>query len=213
VDDGSGADDGCETNFDSPATCGLSCGNLVACTSGQTCIAGVCSSVATGVVKVLVPLAAGGQGQRYNLLHQGTESNPAPPVNLDGTSLVIRAYAPNAINGNLSVFFLGGADSPKTLVPFNTLNSGFTDVVVPVPAASGSYSPVSITVIRVEVETPAGNLGPWEQPATVVYFDSFTSLNNNLNDTFDTNPIAALFGNSGARPLAGSLEKYLTVAP
>jgi hypothetical protein len=165
------------------------------------------------VVKVLVPLSAGGQGQRYNLLHQGTPTNPAPPVNLDGTSLVIRAYAPNAINGNLSVFFLGGADSATTLVPFSTLNTGFTDVVVPVPPASGTYDPTAITVIRVEVETPAGNIGPWEQPATVVYFDSFTSLNNALTDTFNTNPIAALFGNSGARSVPGSLEKYLTAAP
>jgi hypothetical protein len=165
------------------------------------------------VVKVLVPLSAGGQGQRYNLLHQGTTNNPALPVNLEGTSLVIRAYAPNAINGNLSIFFLGGADSASTLVPLSTLSAGFTDVTVPVPAASGTYDPTAITVIRVEVETPAGNMGPWEQPATVVYFDSFTSVNDSLTDTFDTNPIPELFGNSGARTVPGSLEKYLTAAP
>jgi hypothetical protein len=210
ADDGNGNDDGCETNFDSPATCGLACGATTACASGETCIAGVCSTAATGVVKLLVPLAGAGQGQRFNVLHQG---NPAPNVNLANTTVVIRAYAPNAMNGQLSVFFLGGTDSPKTTIPFTTINAGFTDVAVVVPPADGSYDPAAVSVIRVEVEAPAGNAGPWEQPATVVYIDSVTSLNGNLNDTFDTNPIPQLFSNSGARPLAGSQEKYLSVAP
>ena len=212
ADDGTGTDDGCETDFEAPATCGTSCQDMVACSSGQTCVSGVCTAV-TGVVKVTVPLSAGGQGQRYNLLHQGNEANPAPPVDLSGTSLVIRAYAPNAMNGNLSVFFLGGSDSQRTLVPFSTINAGFTDVVVPVPAAEGGFNPAAISVIRVEIEAPAESTGPWEQPATTVYFDSFTSLNGNLNDTFDTNPLPQLFNNSGVRPLAGSTQKYLTTVP
>jgi hypothetical protein len=207
ADDGNGPDDGCETNFDAPTTCGLACGALTACTSGETCIAGVCSSAATGVVKVLVPLAAAGQGQRYNILHQSAN------VNLAGANVTFRMYAPNAINGQLSIFFLGGADSPKTAVPFTTINAGFTDVVVAVPPAAGSFNPSAVSVIRIEVEVPSGQAGPWEQPATAVYIDSVTSDNLALNDTFNTNPIPSLFSNSGARPLAGSQEKYLSVAP
>ena len=159
------------------------------------------------MVRVTVPLSAGGQGQRYNLYHQ------ASAVNLAGTSVTIRAYAPDAISGNLSVFFLGGSDSAKTSVPFTTLNAGFTNVDIPVPAAGGGFDPAAVTVVRVEVETPADSVGPWEQPATTVYFDSFTSANGNLNDTFDTNPIPALFGNSGARAVAGSTETYLPTFP
>jgi hypothetical protein len=211
LDDGTGNDDGCETDLNAVATCGTSCETMVACTGDQTCVAGEC--VETGVVRVTVPLSAGGQGQLYNLLHQGTVDNPAPPVNLAGTTVTIRAYAPNALSGNLSVFFLGGADSSKTLIPFSALSAGFTDVVVPVPAAAGAYDPTSVTVIRVEVETAADSVGPWEQPATTVYFDSFISANGNLNDTFDTNPLPALFNNSGVRAVAGSTQAYLPTFP
>lgn len=42
IDTGSGDDDGCETNLNAAETCGTTCGNVQACTSGKVCEAGAC---------------------------------------------------------------------------------------------------------------------------------------------------------------------------
>lgn len=44
TDDGTGADDGCETDLNQNATCGTTCGNVIACGVGDFCVAGVCTA-------------------------------------------------------------------------------------------------------------------------------------------------------------------------
>lgn len=43
-DTGSGADDGCETDFNAAATCGTTCGNIAVCTADESCVNGVCTA-------------------------------------------------------------------------------------------------------------------------------------------------------------------------
>jgi hypothetical protein len=197
------ADDGCETNLNSTATCGTTCLNAVACGLGASCSTSVCRN--QGVVRCEVPLdnMPAGEGQRYNLLHRGPTNNPpeAPILDLAGTSVVFRVWAPNATSGNLRVtFWSNGTESfsvaaPFT-APFTAFDDAFTDITVPVPAAAGSWNPSQVGIIRIEIE--AAGTGPWLNP-TIVYIDSITSLNGNLNDTFNTTPIAGLFSRTGTR--------------
>jgi hypothetical protein len=194
------SDDGCETSLNSSASCGTSCENVVGCGLGANCTNSLCRN--QGVVVATVNLTVANEGQRFNLLHRGPP-NEAPVLNLADTSVVIRAWAPGAINGQMRVFFWSnGTEStvttPAFLAPFTDFDQGFFDMTVPVPPAGGGFDPAQVGLIRVEIES--GPMGPWQMPSTIVYIDSITSLNGILNDTFDTNPVAGLFSHSGARP-------------
>jgi hypothetical protein len=101
----------------------------------------------------------------------------------------------------MKVFFTStnGGQSSNVFADCALFTAGFTDVVIPVPAAAGTFDPTIVGLIRTEFETPPGSPGPWRTPSSLFYIDSITSQNGNLNDTFNTNPVAALFGHSGAR--------------
>jgi hypothetical protein len=101
----------------------------------------------------------------------------------------------------------------QLVVPANTLNAGFVDISYPVPAAGGGFDPTTVSLIVVEVEAPMGSTGPWQTPATLVYFDSVTSSNGVVNHQFATNPIPDPFQQSGARPLTGSAASWLATFP
>jgi hypothetical protein len=167
--------------------------------------------LATGVEMVSVPLAATGQGQRYNVQNRTV---PDVPYNLSGQTLTIRAYAPGAIGGDMSVFFrssipvdgaaTGAVDSMATKVALNTITSGFTNVQILVPAAAGGFDPSMVDIMRIEIEADATFGATFQTPATIVYFDSITSGNGAVNLTFDVAAGGNDFANSGARPLTGS---------
>jgi len=173
---------------------------------------------ATGVEMISVPLTApeGGAavpGQRYNVQNR---VSPDVPYNLAGQTLTIRAYAPGAIGGDLSVFFrssipvdgaaTGAVDSVATKVALSTLTSGFTDVPITVPAAAGGFDPSMVDIMRIEVEAAPAFGDTFQTPATIIYFDSITSSNGAVNLTFDVAAGGNDFASSGARPLAGSTQ-------
>jgi hypothetical protein len=153
---------------------------------------------ATGVEMLSVPLTTTGQGQRYNVQNL---SNPETPYNLSGQTLTIRAYAPGAIGGDMSVFFrsLGAFDSPPTRTALSSITAGFIDVQIAVPAATGSFDPTMVDVIRIEIEAD-GNFGStFQTPATIVYIDSVTSSGGTVSQLLGSAPGATQFASSGAR--------------
>jgi hypothetical protein len=161
-----------------------------------------------------VPLAATGQGQRFNV--NNTSTTPATTYDLTGATLTIRAYAPNALGGDLNIFFTAttAGTSSAMQVALSMLTTGFVDVVVPVPAAVlGGYNPALNDVIRIEVEAGAAFGSTWQTPATIVYIDSVVSSNGVVNDTFDSNPPNGTFQSSGARPLTGSAFAWMATYP
>jgi hypothetical protein len=155
------------------------------------------STTATGVERISIPLTAADQGQRYNVQNTvGTST-----YDLSGATLTIRAYAPGATGGDLSVFFrsAGGADTTPIKVALSTITGGFTNVPITVPVASGSYNPVMTEIIRIEVEAGGGAFGSaWLNP-TLVVVDSIVSSNAVVNVPFDAAPAGNVFSSSGAR--------------
>jgi hypothetical protein len=185
-------------------------------TGGSGGAAGAGGAVsATGVMMLSVPLTATGQGQRYNV--NNTTVAPATTYDLSGATLTIRAYAPGALGGDLSIFLtstMTGGSSVAMQVGLSTLTTGFVDIVVPVPAASaGGYDPALTDVIRIEVEAGAAFGTAWQTPATIVYIDSVISSNGAVNDPFDTNPPFGTFGSSGARQVTNSAFSWLATYP
>jgi hypothetical protein len=153
-----------------------------------------------------------GQGQRFNVQNL---SNPSTPYNLSGATLVIRAYAPGAVGGDLSVFFRSTSttDSPAMKIALSTLTSGFVDVSVPVPAATGNFDPTMVDVVRIEVEADANYGTTFQTPATLVYLDSVTSSNSADSQLFTTTPSGTDFATSGARQVAGSTATWAATYP
>jgi hypothetical protein len=194
---------GADAGVDVPADGGGAGGDMDASDAGAD--AGVDSgpvTSATGVEMVSVPLVMTGTGQRYNIQNR---TNPSAPYNLSGQTLTIRAYAPGAIGGDLSVFFRSPSvtDSPATKVALSSITSGFTDVQITVPAATGNFDPTMVDVIRIEVESDATFGTTFQSPATIVYFDSITSSNGAVMLPFNTAAGATDFASSGARTVPG----------
>jgi hypothetical protein len=160
---------------------------------------------------VSVPLAIVGDGQRYNAQNRAGTSS----YDLSGQTLTIRAYAPGAIGGDMSVFFRSPnvVDSERTRVALSTITSGFIDVQIPVPAAAGDFDPAMVDVIRLEIEADATFGSAFQTPATVVYIDSITSSNGAVSLLFNSAPAVTDFGSSGARPLTGSTFSWLAQYP
>jgi hypothetical protein len=169
-------------------------------------------TTATGVEVLSVPLMLTGDGQRYNVQNR---SSPSAPYDLSGQTLVIRAYAPGAIGGDLSVFFRSSSttDSPATKVALSTLTSGFVNVSVTVPAATGGFDPTMVDVIRIEVEADATYGTTFQTPNTIVYLDSVTTANSVVSQLFSTTPATTDFMPSGARPLTGSTNTWAATYP
>jgi hypothetical protein len=161
---------------------------------------------------VSVPLASTGQGQRYNVQNQAA---PSVPYSLAGATITIRAYAPGAVGGDLSVFCrsTNATESPKTKIALNTLKNGFTAVVVTVPAATGGWDPTLTDVCRIEVESDANYGSTFQTPATIVYFDSITSSNGALTQLLSATPTASEFASSGAQTVNGSSNSWLATYP
>ena len=170
------------------------------------------STTAKGVMVLTVPLAAPGQGQRYNAHNTGiVESN-----DLTGATLTLRAYAPGATGGNLHVFYTSRnlADSAATDIALSSLTEGFQDIDVPVPApVPDGFQPTRVFIIRVEVEAGPGFGVSWQSPATVVYIDSIISSNGAISDTFDTSPAFSTFGSSDTRTVPNSTLAWLPSIP
>src|SRR5262249_10140924 len=153
-----------------------------------------------------------GTGQRFNVQNRAGTST----YNLSGQTVTIRAYAPGAMSGDMSVFFrspTGATDSSPTKVALATLTSGFVDVQIPVPAASGNYDPSMVDVVRIEIESDPNFGSTFQTPATVVLIDSVISSNAAVSMTFDSMPANADFGSSGARQITGSAFTWVAQYP
>jgi hypothetical protein len=167
---------------------------------------------ATGVEMLTVPLMAISDGQRFNVQNR---TSPSTPYDLSGATVTVRAYAPCAVGGNLSIFFRSTStlDSPTMKVALSTLVGGFVDIPVPVPAATPNFDPLLVDVVRIEVEADAAYGYTFQSPATVVYIDSVVSSNGAVMQPFDTVPQQTDFMSSGARPLPGSSFLWLAQYP
>lgn len=170
-----------------------------------------------GVVIASVPLANVGEGQRINIANV----NPGGPAyDLSGASIEIVAYAPDAVGGNLHLFFrsddgTGGlANSAPTDIALSDFNRGFTAVQIPVPGvAEGGYDPTQTLLVTVELEAGPAFGDTFQDPATVVVFDSIRTSNGAINLGFESEPGYADFGMSGARELAGSTLTWSAESP
>jgi hypothetical protein len=119
-------------------------------------------------------------------------------------------YAPEGANEVLRLYLVdadytaGASGLDKTLA---ALSQGWTDVVIPVGAASGSYDPTAISQLNIEIL--ANGSGPWRDP-TLIYIDRIWSTNGVIDDTFtkDTN-----FVMSQSLSVTGSKYEALTVMP
>jgi hypothetical protein len=98
-------------------------------------------------------------------------------------------------------------------VALTTLVGGFVDIAVPVPEATGSFDPMLVDVVRIEVEAAAAYGYYFQSPATVVYIDSVVSSNGAVTQLFDVEPMNLDFGSSGARPLEGTTYVWMAQYP
>jgi len=178
ADDGTGADDGCETNLRTLAVCGTTCENREACDPLEVCNAGVCGA-ATGLAELSVPLAAAGDNQRFEAVHDSA------PLDLTGASVTARVFAPAATGGELVLYVVdssGASTGPAEVMALSDLNDGWVDVTTDVHSVAGEFDPASISHVRIEIR--GGTSSSWATPATVVYVDSLVSSNGALADTF-----------------------------
>ena len=172
--------------------------------AGATGVAGDIS--ATGVIELSVPLAADGQDQGFDIYHL------SPPLDLSGATVTARVYAPNAINGQITLWLSsGGGASAGVITAFTELNAGYFEVTATVPAADGTFDPSQIDGVHLEVQLTSS--GPWQSPTTIVYLDSVVSSNGILNDTFDTSPDASLFVQSTWQTVSDSSFTWLANYP
>jgi hypothetical protein len=170
------------------------------------------STTAQGVMMLTVPLAAPGQGQRYNAHNTGRVESS----NLAGATLTLRVYAPGATGGNLHVFCTSSnlADGAATDIALSSLTEGFQDIDIPVPApVPGGFEPTRVFIIRVEVEAGPGFGDSWRSPATVIYIDSIISSNGVISEAFDTAPSFRTFGSADVRAVPNSTLAWLPSIP
>jgi hypothetical protein len=204
ADDGTQPDDGCDTFADSLATCGVTCSSAgVACGPTEVCNAGLCGS-ASGLVALSVPFASSGQTQRFADVFQ------AGP-DLTGATVTVRMYAPGATNGTLSTYLVDLNASPTFSVPvfteFATLSAGWTDIVVPVPPAGGTFDTTHVHQVTFDFAstgTPAIN-------PTVIYIDRVWSSDLTIQDGFDSG-----FGSmipSSLQKIDGSTLGWVSATP
>lgn len=168
-------DDGCELYLDSLDECTTGCAaTRVACDPAKVCNGGSCVAPA-GVVILSTPLTDTAQAQRFaDLL--------AP--NLEGATLIIRAYAPGAMGGTLVTFLSDTMSgfSPTTIsTDLTSLSQKWTDITIPI-ATLGSFHANIVKQVNLEVHS---STGPWLNP-TIVYVDSIRTSNLVVNDTFDS---------------------------
>jgi hypothetical protein len=177
VDDGTSADDGCETFVDALAACGETCnGGGTACNPDQVCNTGVCGAAA-GLIQMNIPFSAAGQGQRY------ADVFAAP--DLTGQAVIVRLYAPGAANGFVQVFLTDNGNptvfGAMTQIDFSVLSAGWTDIVVDTGQPDGSFDTADVHQVSFDFYTTTSTSNP-----TVVYLDAVWSSDVQINDTFDT---------------------------
>jgi hypothetical protein len=165
--------------------------------AGRTSFAGAAPSGAGGVAGEALPHAGSGPTAAAQGLVRLTLALTGPgqvdrcgdrlpdPRDLSNSTVVIRAYAPEATGGQLHVYLLDQEYSPGASleVPLSALSDGWSDIEVPVNGMEGDFDPTR--VIQVELQIEAGSSGPWSNP-TVIYIDSIRASSGGLNDTFDT---------------------------
>lgn len=205
ADDGTHADDGCETYIDTLTACGATCSTAgVACDPDQVCNAGACVA-ASGLVAMSFPFTASGQGQRFADLF------PAAP-DLSYATVTARFYAPGAVNGTLSTYLVD-TKSPQpdfttfVITDFATLSAGWIDIAIPLPAPGGTFDTAHIHQITFDFDstgTPASN-------PTVVYLDSVRSSDGVINDTFDSTS-GSIVGSS-LKKFDGSTATWVSALP
>jgi hypothetical protein len=167
------------------------------------CNSGACGAP-QGVVVLKVPLTATKQTQRYIDTY-------SMQVNLLGSFMVVRAYAPGAKAGHLSIFssdadFTAGG---SITVDLSEIASGWKDIKVNLGGALGAaFDPSAVRQVTLEVGS--GPSGPWTNP-TVVYIDGIRTTNNAVNETFDSSLGSMVKSDSPAVP--GSTVSWLNALP
>lgn len=177
------ADDGCEFYLDTLTECTKGCtASRVACGPTQVCNSGNCVAP-QGLAVLSVPL------DQYTVDDPGTRfaDTYSPLVDLEGTTMTVRVYAPGATGGNLLVYLSDSnstAGSGAGSVPLTTLNNKWVDITFPIASTPATTPPFNAKAVKqVNIELHAGT-GPWTNP-TVVYVDSVRTSNLAVNHTWD----------------------------
>ena len=165
--------DGCEFFYDALDHCTTGCTDaFVACDATQVCNAGSCVAP-NGIAVLSTPLNAIGNQTRFSDIF------PGYPLDLTGSSVQVRVYAPGATGGTLKLFMSDNTSSfgAEVVLDLASLNQKWTDVSVPVVG-------LNVQMIK-QVNLLVTADGTYANP-TVLYVDSVRTTNLLANETFDS---------------------------
>lgn len=165
--------DGCESFLDALEHCTTGCTDVfTACEATQVCNAGSCVAP-DGIAVLSTPLNASGDQTRFS------DVFPGFPLDLTGSSVRIRVYAPGATGGTLTLFLSDTASGfgSQVVLDLTTLSQNWTDVVVPVAGINPTLVKQANLLVVADGTTFAN--------PTVLYVDSVRASNQRVNETFD----------------------------
>ena len=154
----------------------MACAPTMVCNSGQ-CVA------PSGIGVLSVPFSDAAQAQDFADWF-------VEPRNLDGARLTVRAYAPGATSGSLTIYLrdiLGRPSSALLQTELSQLSAKWTDLSIPITGA-GNFGANVVKQINLDVKAGAG---PWATP-TIIYIDSVRTSNQAVNDAFDSTTLDLL---------------------
>jgi hypothetical protein len=201
VDDGHGADDGCETPLALASSCGTGCEDVRPCTEDEVCNDG-CQ--AHGLVKLTVPFTTSNQTQRYGDSH--------PQGNYTNRIVTIRLFAPGATAGTIHIYAIDGDSSsgPGTTRNLSSLASGWVDVKLALGGVKDAFDPGTFRQITFEIQS--NSTTDWDAPV-VVYLDHvLVSGQGGWNDLFTESAKPPMVESTPA-VVAGSTMEWVEFLP
>ena len=172
-------DDGCETYLDRLDRCATNCIDGVACGPTEVCNDGSCGAP-SGVAVLRVPATNVSQSQLF-------ADQFIPPVRLEDTTLTVRAYAPGATSGTLTLFMTDTTPTPSPTplsIDLVRLSQKWTDIDLPVSSDREFNAAHSVQVNLVVTPGPPGS----SPDPTVLYVDSIRTSNLAIDHRFDSSP-------------------------
>jgi hypothetical protein len=153
-----------------------------------------------------VPATGPAQATRFSDLF--LRNSVVTPVNLEGTTLTLRVYAPGATSGTLDVFVSDTASGfgPSHPTDLASLSQKWTDITISI---GGSASVKTDAVRQVNLLVTTGSAG--SSVPTVVYVVSIRTSNLDVNETFDSS--YGGFVKSGLVVVAGSTLAWSPSVP
>jgi hypothetical protein len=167
--------DGCEFFFDALEHCTTGCSEaFVACDPTKVCNVGSCVAP-DGIAILSTPLTTSGDQTRF------ADVFPGFPLDLTGSSVRVRVYAPGATGGTIKFFVSDNSSAfgAEVILGLTALNQKWTDVVVPIAGVNAKQVKQVNMLVVADGATFAN--------PTTVYVDSVRTTNQLVNETFDAN--------------------------